>query len=163
MKNSIKIIVLAIFIIVILLGVFKITYIGNEKVDSGVYKIENNDQYKDATITVENNKFQFSNIDLNDILGKKQMATYKSLSNNPEVELFDQEAAEKYADLNSYLVKNPFEYVYGDSSDCKVGTFSYEYFLTKNNNNLFGVIIQYNSLKKTITITNSSRTIVFKK
>ena len=67
MKKAIKLIFIGVVALTILLVVFDITYIGDERFDDGVYRVIDNSEYPNAYIIVENDSIQFVGIDLNTV------------------------------------------------------------------------------------------------
>ena len=87
------------------------------------------------------------------------MAEYrKALTKGIPVKL-DEEEIKKASDFNARFVNEPVEL---DFSDGKMGTFTYIQ-QCRDETQVFGLVIIYDSLHKTIKINNSEQEILFKK
>lgn len=163
MKKIIKFSIIGIVLIAILLAVIAISRIGGAEIAEGTYKITDYEAYPDAYIVVEENRVQFYNIDLNAIYREYQMDTYLNAKEQGLDIGMSKEELEPLSDLNEMFVENAFELDYEwQADDNKVGTFSYVYFC-KGEGNLFGLVLEYNSLHKTLQINSPVQTLVFEK
>ena len=153
------IIILALFI----LGfAFKLIYIKDGTITEGTYQVVDFEQYPDASITVTKDTIQFHNIDLNKIYQAKQLEQYKKTHEiNPELSYSEKEI-DDYSNLNQNFVNNAFSIPYEQSEDYKSGTFTYTYYMYPGNS-IFGLVILYDSLHKTIKINNEIQEINFAK
>lgn len=145
------IIILALFI----LGfAFKLIYIKDGTINEGTYQV--------ASITITKDTIQFHNIDLNKIYQAKQMEQYKKTHEiNPELSYSEKEI-DDYSNLNNNFINNAFPIPYEQAEDFKSGTFTYTYYLYPGNS-IFGLVILYDSLHKTIKINNEIQEIKFAK
>ena len=153
------IIILALFI----LGfAFKLIYIKDGTITEGTYQVVDFEQYPDASITVIKDTIQFHNIDLNKIYQAKQLEQYKKTHEiNPELSYSEKEI-DDYSNLNQNFVNNAFSIPYEQSEDYKSGTFTYTYYMYPGNS-IFGLVILYDSLHKTLKINNEIQEINFAK
>ena len=153
------IIILALFI----LGfAFKLIYIKDGTITEGTYPVVDFEQYPDASITIIKDTIQFHNIDLNKIYQAKQLEQYKKTHEiNPELSYSEKEI-DDYSNLNENFVKNAFPIPYEQSEDYKSGTFTYTYYMYPGNS-IFGLVILYDSLHKTLKINNEIQEINFAK
>lgn len=160
MKKVIKISVISILAIVLMMVVVWVTLIGGQEITNGKYEIEGCKEYPDAYIEVNDGKIQFYNIDLNEIYQEYQTnAVKKIMGNNSSIKISDEEM-EELSDLNRKFVSNPYTIEYDE--DQKAGTFTYTHFCMSDQG-LFGLVLRYDSLHKTIEIKSPVRDIVFKK
>lgn len=145
------IIILALFI----LGfAFKLIYIKDGTINEGTYQV--------ASITITKDTIQFHNIDLNKIYQAKQMEQYKKTHEiSPELSYSEKEI-DDYSNLNNNFINNAFPIPYEQAEDFKSGTFTYTYYLYPGNS-IFGLVILYDSLHKTIKINNEIQEIKFAK
>ena len=126
------------------------------------------EQYPDASITITKDTIQFHNIDLNKIYQAKQLEQYKKTHEiNPEFMIgmminYSEIEIDDYSNLNENFVKNAFPIPYEQSEDYKSGTFTYTYYMYPGNS-IFGLVILYDSLHKTLKINNEIQEINFAK
>lgn len=163
MKKGIKICIGIILAVVLLLSVVVITKTGGAEITEGTYKITDYAAYPDAYIVVKENKLQFYNIDLNAIYQEAQLEDYKEMQEHGlEFHITEQQLG-KISDLNELFVSNPYELDYESSTkDNKTGTFTYVYFCY-NGDYPFGLVLEYNSLHKTVKINSPEQTLIFEK
>lgn len=160
MRKTIKLLFIGVVAVVIFLTVFYITYIGDEKFDSGTYKIVDCPEYPNACIKVENDSLQFFGIDLNKIYRENQVGQVKdAIDRGFDINLTAEEI-DKESDLNAVFGDNKY-----DISNCEgeeSGTFKTLYYLLTNSN-LFGLVLEYDAFHKTIHINNEIRELTFEK
>lgn len=146
--------------IILLAGCYFFIIIGGPEIDEGKYKICDYDSYPDAYIEVKGNKVKFYNIDLNAIYRDYMLSTYdKMLDNGFESNMSDEEIAIE-SDLNEMFVNKGYEINY--NVELKEDTFSYIYYCM-GKDRLFGLVLEYNSLHKSIKINNPVVEIRFEK
>lgn len=163
MKKFIKIGLGVFLAVALLVVVIVIGKVGGAQIAEGTYKIKECKDYPDAYISVEENKVQFHNIDLNAIYQEEQMKSYMSMVESGATSSITDEQLKEISDLNSLFVSNPYELDYesiGDES--KSGTFTYIYFCY-NSNSPFGLVLEYNSFDKTIQINSPVLNLIFEK
>lgn len=157
-----KLTIIIILTLFILGFAFKLIYIKDGTITEGTYSVVDFEQYHNASITVTKDTIQFHNIDLNKIYQAKQMEQYKKTHEiNPDLNYSEKEI-EDYSNLNKNFVKNAFPIPYEQTEDFKSGTFTYIYYLYPGNS-IFGLVILYDSLHKTIKINNEIQEINFAK
>jgi len=154
-----KKIIISVIIVILLAVTLTANYIGGAEFTEGKYKIQDFAEYPDAYIEVKGNTIQFHDIDLNAIYREHQVSEYrKAVTKGIPVKL-DEETLKTASDFNARFVDAPFEL---DFSDTKDGTFSYTHFCY-DESQIFGLVIIYDALHKTIKINNAEQEIVFKK
>lgn len=161
MKSKIKIIIGAIIAIALLVVCYGIVKIGGAEITEGKYMICDFDSYPDAYIEVKENMIQFYNIDLNAIYQEYQLSNYKKMVDSGFQSAMSDEQVAKDADLNEMFVNNGYEIDY-ETDDSKQGTFTYVYFCMSSDN-LFGLVLEYDSLHKTIQINSPVMNLIFEK
>jgi len=154
-----KKIIISVIIVILLAVTLTANYIGGAEFTEGKYKIQDFAEYPDAYIEVKGNTIQFHDIDLNAIYREHQMSVYKDASAKGFLEVLDEEALKTASDFNARFVDAPFEL---DFSDTKEGTFTYIHHC-RDESQIFGLVIIYDALHKTIKINNAEQEIVFKK
>jgi hypothetical protein len=162
MKKAIKIALIILAALILMITVFKVTYIGDGRIDDGTYEITGFDQYPDAYIVVAGDTVQFYNIDLNQIYQAGQMAQYKEVvEKNQDLKMTEEEVA-RYSDLNTLMVQNAYPINYDEQTDSKTGTFTYSYSMYPGQW-AFGFGIEYDSFHKTIHIGHHIQELTFQK
>lgn len=162
MKNVIKIPLIILAALLLIIVVFRFTYIGDGRIDDGTYEITGFDQYPDAYIVVAGDTVQFYNIDLNKIYQAGELEQYKEIvEKNQDLEMTEEEVA-RYSDLNTLMVQNAYPINYDEQADSKTGTFTYSYSMYPGQWG-FGFGIEYDSFHKTIHIGHHIQELTFKK
>ena len=162
MKKIIKRIAIVVVVLLVGIFIFRITYIGDGKIDEGTYRIHGYERYKDAYITVKDDTIQFANIDLNSIYRKEQLKQVEeAIKVHSELGESMPQPSENDSDFNYHMVKNAYQIKYC-GEDAKTGSFSYTYFCQINRSG-FMLVIEYDSLHKTIRVNNSIQPLEFKK
>lgn len=161
MKKKIKVIIVVACAIVLLIGVVLLCRIGGSEITDGVYEITDCSDFPNAYIEVTGNKLQFYEIDLNEIYQAAQIESYDNLNESGALDISEEKIAE-ISDLNNLLVSNPYELDYESITDNKNGTFTYIYYCMSEQN-IFGLVLEYDSLHKTIQINSPVRQLVFEK
>lgn len=150
--------------LVILIIIIAVGNISSGKIAEGTYRIRNCSEFPDAYIVVKGNKVQFYDIDLNKLYREKELESFKGwVEHGVGVEMTEKQI-EKASDLNELFVTHPWEIDYDIVGDNKDGTFTYIYFCIVKDTP-FGLVLQYDSLHKTIQLNNSDpqKIFVFKK
>lgn len=154
-----------ILIVVVLLTVVAIVMIGTGggHMADGTYRVTNCEAYPDAYIVVSRNgkDIQFYNIDLNDIYRESDIEKYHKIQEKGFLLDIQDEELDKLSDLNAMFVSYSWTL---DDDLFKKGTFTYGAFCM-GDQNLFGLVLEYNSLHKTIQIMNQDpeKKFIFKK
>lgn len=150
--------------IVILIIIIAVGDISSGKIAEGTYRIKNCSEFPDAYIVVRGNKVQFYDIDLNKLYREEQLENFKRLVEHGIGVEMTEKQIEKASDLNEMFVINSWEIDYDLVGDNKDGTFTYIYFCMVKDT-FFGLVLQYDSLHKTIQLNNSDpqKILVFKK
>ena len=162
MKKAIKITLIIVIALILIAAVFRLTYIGDGRIDAGTYEITGFDRYPDAYLVVADDMVQFYNIDLNEIYQAGQLEQYKELvEKNSDLAMTDEEVA-SYSDLNALMVQKAYPINYDEQTDSKTGTFTYSYSLYPGRWG-FGFGIEYDSFHKTIHIGHYIQELTFKK
>lgn len=155
MKKFLKIGICIICAVLLLLLVIMIAKVGGAEIADGIYRVADCEAYPDAYIEVKGNTLQFYNIDLNEIYQEAQMVTYEKMKESGVEFNMTEEQLIQISDLNLLLVSNAYEIDYDSlEEDNKTGTFQYVYFCY-GEGNLFGLVLEYDSLHKTIQINSS--------
>lgn len=145
-----------------LLAAVMITRVGGAKITEGTYRVINYEVYPDAYITVTKDALQFYNIDLNAIYQAAQMETYEQMKERGVTMGITDEQLEQISDLNRMFVSNSYALDYDALEDNKSGTFQYVYFCY-GEQNLFGFVLEYDALHKTLQINSPVLKLTFEK
>lgn len=150
---------IVVIVVAALLGVIIVTTgIGSGRMADGTYRITNCEAYPDAYLVVDGYRVQFFNIDLNALYQEKQRKDFQQWIERGIGASMTEEQIERASDLNNLFVSNSWMVDY--SLDNKLGTFTYVYFcLVKDTR--FGLVLQYDSLHKTIQLNDADPTKVF--
>ncbi len=164
MKKTLKVSIVLAVAVVFLAGAFLTSRRGDGKIADGTYKVTNSDAYPGACIVVRGNELQFYNIDLNALYQKYQRETYDEWKKRGVGAKLTEEQIEQYSDLNEMYVSNAWYIDYNLTVTSKEGTFTNVYFC-KVKDTPFGLILQYDSLHRTIQINNPDpeNILIFKK
>ncbi|MCR5743751.1 MAG: hypothetical protein K6F92_08570 [Lachnospiraceae bacterium] len=158
MKKKVIIAVVVVLMLAVLGGaIYFFTSSGN-KIANGTYKAVGCEEYPNATIIVTDDSLQFEDIDLNDYYKEPLLVMRERCKNYTEEEVAE------FMDLNKHFVQNVFVTDETNLTIIKKGTFEYIY--VYGTGYLFGVVLFYNSLDKTIEVgctTSDTIRIVFKK
>lgn len=161
-KRIILVGIIGVLLIAVMVFSLKLSQAFSAEIPDGIYKISNEQEYKDAYIEVKNDSIRFYNIDLNAIYREGQLDNiYNYIENGMDLNVSDEELT-KLSDLNKMYVENAYEIDYEQSEENKVGTFKYTYFCLSDLN-IFGFVLEYDSWNRTIKINSSIREIVFEK
>ena len=153
MKKTLKSGIILVVAVALLAGVFLISRRGDGKIADGTYRVTNSETYPDAYIVVRRNEIQFYNIDLNALYQEYQRKNYEVWKEKGVGAKLTEEQMEQFSDLNEMYVSNAWLIDYDLTVTSKVGTFTNAYFC-KVSDTPFGLILQYDSLHRTIQINN---------
>ena len=159
-RKVVKYIAIISIALIILMISFMFRDVTSEKIAEGRYKIENFGLYPDAYITVKEDKIQFHNIDLNAIYQEQQLQDYSRVVEINSQNKLENDKLEEFSNLNKAMVENEYTMPYGEGD--KTGTFSYLYFAYPGRN-VFGLVIEYDALHKTIKINNEIQVLMFRR
>lgn len=164
MNRTLKIGIILVVAVVFLVGAFLISRRGDGQIADGTYKVTNSEAYPDAKITVCDNEIQFYNIDLNALYQEYQRKNYEEWEKRGVGARLTEEQIEQYSNLNEMYVLSAWTIDYSTTVTSKEGTFTNVYFC-KVRDTPFGLILQYDSLHRTIQINNPDpkNILVFKK
>lgn len=163
MKRNVKICICSFAAIVFLIIIIVFGNITSGQIAEGTYRVRNCSEFPDAYFVVKDNEIQFYNIDLNKLYREEQLKDFKGWIEHGIGVNMTEEQIEKASDLNEMFVTNPWKIDY-DIENNKQGTFSYIYFCIVKDTR-FGLILQYDSLHKTLQLNNADpqKVLVFKK
>lgn len=153
MKKTLKAGIVLVVAMALLVGVFLISCRGDGTIADGIYRVTNSEAYPDAYIVVRDNEIQFYNIDLNALYQEYQRWNYAEWEKRGVGAKLTEEQIEEFSDLNELYVSNAWMIDYKLTVTSKEGTFTNAYFC-KVSDTPFGLILQYDSLHRTIQINN---------
>lgn len=153
MKKTLKVGIILVVAVVLLAGVFLISRWGDKKIADGTYRVANSEAYPDACIVVRGNEIQFYNIDLNALYQEYQRKNYEEWEKRGIGAKLTKEQIEAFSDLNEMFVSNAWRIDYKLTVTSKEGTFTNAYFCMVSDTP-FGLILQYDSLHRTIQIND---------
>ncbi len=164
MKKTLKVSIFLTVTVVLLAGAFLISCRGDGRIADGTYKVTNSDAYPDACIVVRGNEIQFYNIDLNALYQELENQNFEVWEQKGVGAKLTEEQKEQFSDLNEMFVYNTWTIDYNHTVTSKEGTFTNAYFCMVTDTP-FGLILQYDSLHRTIQINNPDpqNILVFKK
>lgn len=153
MKKKLKVGIILVAAVALLAGTFLLSRRGDGTIADGTYRVTNSQVYPDACIVVRGDAIQFYSIDLNALYQEYQRENYKEWEKRGVGAKLTDEEMEQFSDLNELFVSNAWTIDYELTVTSKVGTFTNAYFC-KVKDTPFGLILQYDSLHRTIQINN---------
>lgn len=163
-KKILKVSIGLVAAVVLLVAVIFVSSIFGSEIADGTYEITNSSQYPDAYVVVKDNEIQFYNIDLNELYREKELEDFEVWKEMGYADGMTDEQIAQISDLNLMFVDNAWEFDYDMGIISKNGTFTYVYFCIVKDT-CFGLVLQYDSLHKTIQINDADeeKVLVFDK
>lgn len=153
MKITLKTGIVLVVAVALLVGGFLMSRQGDGKIADGTYRVTNSETYPDACIVVRGNEIQFYNIDLNALYQELARKNFEVWQEKGVGAKLTEEQIEQFSDLNEMFVSNAWLIDYNLTVTSKEGTFTNAYFCMVRDTT-FGLILQYDSLHRTIQINN---------
>lgn len=153
MKITLKTGIVLVVAVALLVGGFLMSRQGDGKIADGTYRVTNSETYPDACIVVCGNEIQFYNIDLNALYQELARKNFEVWQEKGVGAKLTEEQIEQFSDLNEMFVSNAWLIDYNLTVTSKEGTFTNAYFCMVRDTT-FGLILQYDSLHRTIQINN---------
>jgi len=160
MKKKLIVLLIIVLLVVTPIIVYFLTRGGGSDIAEGKYVIVNDTKFPDAYAVVKGKTIQFFNIDLNAYYQETMIEAYRRVEKSrtePYTPMSDGELF-RLTDLNSDFVDNAISFSNIEAD--KVGTNQYNYDFIHAP---FGIIIRYDSARKTITTMHHGINIQFQK
>lgn len=160
MKKKLIVLLIIVLLVVTPIIVYFLTRGGGSDIAEGKYAIVNDTRFPDAYAVVKGKTIQFFNIDLNAYYQETMIEAYRRVEKSRKeayTPMSDEELFQ-LSDLNSDFVDKAISFS-GIEAD-KVGTNQYNYNFIHAP---FGIIIRYDSARKTITTMHHGINIQFQK
>jgi len=160
MKKKLIVLLIIVLLVVTPIIVYFLTRGGGSDIAEGKYAIVNDTRFPDAYAVVKGKTIQFFNIDLNAYYQETMIEAYRRVEKSrtePYTPMSDGELF-RLTDLNSDFVDNAISFSNIEAD--KVGTNQYNYDFIHAP---FGIIIRYDSARKTITTMHHGINIQFQK